>query len=339
MGELGTEEVLERAALPSDSGDNILRPQRMADFVGQRKVVDNLALFIKAAKARGETMDHVLFSGMPGLGKTTLAHLIADELGVSMHAASGPMLEKPGDLVGILTRLEPGAVLFIDEIHRLPRAAEEFLYSAMEDYYLDVVLEPGVQSRSVRLTLQKFTLVGATTREGLLTAPFRARFGVLERLDPYPECELAEIVLRSAVRLGVGIDEAACDLVAARARGTPRIANRILRRLRDVAEVKGRGRVSVAVAEAGLEMLGIDGYGLTEMDRRILRCIADHDGAAGLKTVAVAVGEEEDTIEDTYEPHLIRQGLLRKTPRGRVITERGLEAAGLHVSGRVQQAG
>lgn len=328
MGELAvSDEVLEREQLPADAGsENALRPQRLAEFVGQRKVVDNLELFIQAAKSRGETMDHVLFSGMPGLGKTTLAHLIADELGVPMHAASGPMLEKPGDLVGILTRLEAGAVLFIDEIHRMPRAAEEFLYSAMEDFYLDLVLEPGVQSRSVRLTLQRFTLVGATTREGLLTAPFRARFGVLERLDPYPENELAEIVRRSALKLGVAIDAAACNLVAGRSRGTPRIANRILRRLRDVAQVKGSGRVDSAVAEQGMAMLGIDEQGLSEMDRRILRCIADHGGAVGLKTVAVAVGEEEDTIEDTYEPHLIRQGLIKKTPRGRVITERGLEA-------------
>jgi Holliday junction DNA helicase RuvB len=322
-----SDEVLEREQLPADAGsENALRPQRLAEFVGQRKVVDNLELFIQAARSRGETMDHVLFSGMPGLGKTTLAHLIADELGVPMHAASGPTLEKPGDLVGILTRLEAGAVLFIDEIHRMPRAAEEFLYSAMEDFYLDVVLEPGVQSRSVRLTLQRFTLVGATTREGLLTAPFRARFGVLERLDPYPENELAEIVRRSALKLGVAIDAAACALVAGRSRGTPRIANRILRRLRDVAQVKGSGRVDSAVAEQGMAMLGIDEQGLSEMDRRILRCIADHGGAVGLKTVAVAVGEEEDTIEDTYEPHLIRQGLIKKTPRGRVITERGLEA-------------
>ena len=327
MSELATETVLERETLPGDTADNILRPQRMGDFVGQRKVVDNLSLFIQAAKSRGETMDHILFSGMPGLGKTTLAHLIADELGVNMHAASGPMLEKPGDLVGILTRLEPGAVLFIDEIHRLPRAAEEFLYSAMEDFYLDVVLEPGVQSRSVRLTLQKFTLVGATTREGLLTAPFRARFGVLERLDPYPENELTEIVRRSALKLGVTIDADGCALVAARSRGTPRIANRILRRLRDVAEVKNDGRISVAIADEGMRMLGIDANGLTELDRRILRCIADQGGGPiGLKTVAVAVGEEEDTIEDTYEPHLIRQGLLRKTPRGRVLTEKGLGA-------------
>jgi Holliday junction DNA helicase RuvB len=328
MGTATTEEVLERELLPADAGtENALRPRRLVDFVGQRKVVDNLELFIAAAKSRGEALDHILFSGMPGLGKTTLAHLIADELGVSMHAASGPMLEKAGDLVGVLTRLEPGAVLFIDEIHRLPRAAEEFLYSAMEDFYLDVVLEPGVQSRSVRLTLPRFTLVGATTREGLLTAPFRARFGVLERLDPYPESELAEIVRRSAAKLDVVLEPAASALIAARARGTPRVANRILRRLRDVAQVQGKGRIDLAVAERGLAMLGIDGQGLTEMDRRILRCISQQGGPIGLKTIAVAVGEEEDTIEDTYEPHLIRMGLIRKTARGRALTERGVEAA------------
>lgn len=318
-----TDDLLETEQLASDN-DNVLRPQRLADFVGQRKVVDNLLVFIAAAKARGEALDHILFSGMPGLGKTTLSHLVASELGVPMHAASGPALEKPGDLVGILTRLEPGAVLFIDEIHRLPRTAEEFLYSAMEDFYLDVVLEPGVQSRSVRLTLNRFTLVGATTREGLLTAPFRARFGVLERLDPYPLVELTEIVRRSARKLDTRIDAQGAALVAERSRGTPRIANRILRRLRDVAQVTGDGAINKEVAERGLGMLGIDDAGLTELDRRILKCIAQQGGGPiGLKTIAVAVGEEEDTIEETCEPHLIRQGLLRKTPRGRVITDAG----------------
>lgn len=328
MDEIATleQQLVDRNPQPADN-DNALRPRLMGEFVGQRKVVENLQLFIQAARSRKEALDHILFSGMPGLGKTTLAHLVAEEMGTTMHACSAPALEKPGDLVGILTRLEPGAVLFIDEIHRLPRVAEEFLYSAMEDFYLDVVLEPGVQSRSMRLSLPRFTLVGATTREGLLTAPFRARFGVLERLDPYPEIELAEIVRRSAMKLDVGIDSEGAALVAERSRGTPRVANRILRRLRDVAEVKGDGSIDRTVAEQGLAMLGIDGHGLTELDRRILRCIADHGaGPLGLKTIAVAVGEEEDTIEDTYEPHLIRQGLLKKTARGRVITARGLDA-------------
>lgn len=320
------QQIVDRDLQVADN-DNVLRPRLMGEFVGQRKVVDNLKLFIQAAKSRDEAMDHILFSGMPGLGKTTLAHLVAEEMGVPMHACSAPALEKPGDLVGILTRLEPGAVLFIDEIHRLPRTAEEFLYSAMEDFYLDVVLEPGAQSRSVRLGLQRFTLVGATTREGLLSAPFRARFGVLERLDPYPTSELSEIIRRSAMKLEVAIEAQGADLVAERSRGTPRIANRILRRLRDVAQVKGDGSITRAVAEEGLGMLGIDAQGLTELDRRILRCIADHgDGPLGLKTIAVTVGEEEGTIEDAYEPHLIRQGLLKKTPRGRIITARGQEA-------------
>lgn len=320
-------ELIDRAQQTDDAPvENALRPRRLADFVGQGKVVENLRVFIQAAVARGESLDHILFSGMPGLGKTTLAHLIAEELNAPMHAASGPTLEKAGDLVGMLTRLEEGAVLFIDEIHRLPRAVEEFLYSAMEDFYLDVVLEPGVQSRSVRLGLNRFTLVGATTREGLLTAPFRARFGVTERLDPYPVDELLTIVRRSAGVLDVSIDDAAVELVASRSRGTPRVANRILRRLRDVAQVKGDGRIDRAVAEHGLGMLGIDAHGLTELDRRILKCVADNgEVPLGLKTIAVAVGEEEDTIEDAYEPHLIRQGLLRKTPRGRTLTERARE--------------
>ncbi|MBZ0137104.1 MAG: Holliday junction branch migration DNA helicase RuvB [Planctomycetes bacterium] len=324
------DDVLDTDQLEAEgAAENVLRPQRLADFVGQRKVVDNLLVFIEAAKKRGEALDHILFSGMPGLGKTTLSHLVATELGVPMHAASGPALEKPGDLVGILTRLEPGAVLFVDEIHRLPRAAEEFLYSAMEDFYLDVVLEPGAQSRSMRLTLNRFTLVGATTREGLLTAPFRARFGVLERLDPYPLDELTEIVRRSAFKLDARIDAAGANLVAERSRGTPRVANRILRRLRDVAQVTGNGDITREVAERGLHMLGIDAHGLTELDRRILRCIIQQGGGPiGLKTIAVAVGEEEDTIEESCEPHLIRQGLLRKTPRGRVITDYGRELAG-----------
>jgi holliday junction DNA helicase RuvB len=321
-----TEELLETSQLATDN-DNALRPRRLEEFVGQRKVVENLAVFIAAAKARGDTLDHILFSGMPGLGKTTLSHLVASELGVPMHAASGPALEKPGDLVGVLTRLEPGAVLFIDEIHRLPRTAEEFLYSAMEDFYLDVVLEPGVQSRSMRLSLNRFTLVGATTREGMLTAPFRARFGVLERLDPYPEVELAEIIRRSALKLNVEVEAPAATLIAARSRGTPRVANRILRRLRDVAQVTADGRINEEVAERGLMMLGIDAGGLSELDRRVLRSLVQHGGGPlGLKTIAVAVGEEPDTIEETCEPHLIRQGLLRKTARGRVITEPGREA-------------
>jgi holliday junction DNA helicase RuvB len=307
--------------------ETALRPRKMADFVGQRGVMDNLSVFIQAARGRGEPLDHILFSGMPGLGKTTLAGLVAHEMDVGMHATSGPSLERPGDLVSLLTNLGRGDVLFIDEIHRLPKVVEEYLYSAMEDWHIDIVLDQGPAARSVRVTLQHFTLIGATTREGLLSAPFRARFGVLERLDPYPVSDLETIVVRSAKLLGVEIEQDAATLIARRSRGTPRVANRILKRIRDVAQVKGDGRINAAIAEQGLSMLGIDAHGLTELDRRILRCL-DTDTPVGLKTVAVAVGEEEDTIEDTYEPHLIREGLVRKTPRGRAITEKGREVLG-----------
>lgn len=303
--------------------ETALRPRTLAEFVGQRGVIENLSVFIAAARGRGEPLDHILFSGMPGLGKTTLANLVSHEMQVGMHATSGPALERAGDLVSLLTNLGRGDVLFIDEIHRMPKAVEEYLYSAMEDWHIDIVLDTGPAARSVRVSLQHFTLIGATTREGLLSAPFRARFGVLERLDPYPVGDIETIVTRSAKLLGTPIDAAATRLVAQRSRGTPRVANRILKRLRDVAQVKGDGRIDQTVAEQGLRMLGIDAHGLTELDRRILQCLARSETPVGLKTVAVAVGEEEDTIEDTYEPHLIRQGLIQKTPRGRVITEAG----------------
>lgn len=303
--------------------ETALRPRTLAEFVGQRQVVDNLGVFVAAARQRGEPLDHILFSGMPGLGKTTLANLIAHEMEVGMHATSGPALERAGDLVSLLTNLGRGDVLFIDEIHRMPKAVEEYLYSAMEDWHIDIVLDQGPAARSVRVSLQRFTLVGATTREGLLSAPFRARFGVLERLDPYPVQDLLTIVRRSAGLLGTPIEDSAATLIAGRSRGTPRVANRILRRLRDVAQVKGDGRIDASIAEQGMRMLGIDGHGLTELDRRILRCLAGSTTPVGLKTVAVAVGEEEDTIEDTYEPHLIREGLVQKTPRGRIVTDKG----------------
>lgn len=311
-----------------------LRPQRLAEFIGQRNVVENLSVYIQAARKRNEALDHILFSGMPGLGKTTLANLISTELGSNMHATSGPALERAGDLVGILTNLESNDVLFIDEIHRLPAPVEEFLYSAMEDFHVDIQLDQGPAARSVRVNLKRFTLVGATTREGLLSSPFRARFGVLERLDPYPASDILEIVLRSAKLLDLPLEPAAAELISQRARGTPRVANRILRRLRDVAQVKGKGKLTLALAEQGLVMLGIDAQGLTELDRRILKVIADQGGGPiGLKTIAVAVGEEEDTIEDTYEPHLIREGLLAKTPRGRKLTEKALGLLGKRAAG------
>ncbi len=319
-----TDSVYERESSGQERDFELsLRPKRLAEFIGQRPVVENLSVYISAARKREEPLDHILFSGMPGLGKTTLANLIATELGANMHASSGPALERAGDLVGLLTNLEQGDVLFIDEIHRLPAPVEEFLYSAMEDFHVDIQIDQGPAARSVRVNLKHFTLVGATTREGLLSAPFRARFGVFERLDPYPAEDILQIVTRSARLLDLPMDAEAAALVAARSRGTPRVANRILRRLRDVAQVRGKGRLTLELAEQGLRMLGIDAIGLTELDRRILRVIAEQGGGPiGLKTIAVAVGEEEDTIEDAYEPHLIREGLLQKTPRGRKLTDK-----------------
>lgn len=319
-----TDSVYERESSGQERDFELsLRPRRLAEFIGQRPVVENLSVYISAARKREEPLDHILFSGMPGLGKTTLANLIATELGANMHASSGPALERAGDLVGLLTNLEQGDVLFIDEIHRLPAPVEEFLYSAMEDFHVDIQIDQGPAARSVRVNLKHFTLVGATTREGLLSAPFRARFGVFERLDPYPAEDILQIVTRSARLLDLPMDAEAAALIAARSRGTPRVANRILRRLRDVAQVRGKGRLTLELAEQGLRMLGIDAIGLTELDRRILRVIAEQGGGPiGLKTIAVAVGEEEDTIEDAYEPHLIREGLLQKTPRGRKLTDK-----------------
>ncbi len=319
-----TDSVYERESSGQERDFELsLRPKRLAEFIGQRPVVENLSVYISAARKREEPLDHILFSGMPGLGKTTLANLIATELGANMHASSGPALERAGDLVGLLTNLEQGDVLFIDEIHRLPAPVEEFLYSAMEDFHVDIQIDQGPAARSVRVNLKHFTLVGATTREGLLSAPFRARFGVFERLDPYPAEDILQIVTRSARLLDLPMDAEAAALIAARSRGTPRVANRILRRLRDVAQVRGKGRLTLELAEQGLRMLGIDAIGLTELDRRILRVIAEQGGGPiGLKTIAVAVGEEEDTIEDAYEPHLIREGLLQKTPRGRKLTHK-----------------
>jgi Holliday junction DNA helicase RuvB len=308
--------------LPEESRfEQSLRPRRFEDFVGQPQIKENLRVYVEAAKQRREALDHVLFSGPPGLGKTTLSHIIADSLGTHLHATTGPALERPADLVGILTNLERGDVLFIDEVHRLGPAVEEYLYAAMEDFRVDVVIDSGPSARSISLDVPRFTLVGATTREGLLTGSFRARFGVVERLDFYPPGDLKEIVVRSATILGCAIEESAADLLASCARGTPRVANRFLRRIRDVAQVAGSDRITVDLAQRGLTMLGIDEHGLCELDRQILRAIA-RGGAApvGVKTIAVTVGETEDTIEEVYEPFLIREGFLQKTPRGRTIT-------------------
>ena len=313
-----------------DRLDESLRPSRISEFIGQRALIENLSLYIKAAKKRQEPLDHVLFCGQPGLGKTTLARLIAGELGVGIKETSGPVLERAGDLVGILTSLQANDVLFIDEVHRLSATVEEYLYSAMEDGFVDVMLDSGPAARSVRIDLKPFTLVGATTREGMLSSPFRARFGVLERVQPYPVDEVATILRRSAAILGVGIAGDAATLLADRSRGTPRVANRILRRVRDVAQVKGDGTITLLIADDGLERLGIDAHGFTSLDRSIIDVLGRHRGGPlGLKTIAMAVGEEEDTIEDVYEPFLVQQGVLAKTPRGRMLTPHGMTLAGV----------
>jgi len=307
-----------------ESQERTLRPESFEEFEGQEKVVSNLKMYIEAAKKRNEAMDHVLLSGMPGLGKTTLACLIARELGVNLFSTSGPALETPPDLVGILTKLGRRDVLFIDEIHRLHPKLEEYLYGAMEDYVVDLIIDKGPNARTVRLPLQPFTLVGATTREGLLTDPFRARFGVLEKLMPYPPGVLARIVIRSARKLGVEIAPEAAFLLAQRSRGTPRIANRFLRRIRDMAQINGATRITDELVLEGLHRLGVDKDGLDPTDRRILSLVASQGGRpVGLKTIAVALGEEERTIEEVYEPYLIQRGLLLKTPRGRVVTPQG----------------
>ncbi|OQX89990.1 MAG: Holliday junction branch migration DNA helicase RuvB [candidate division Zixibacteria bacterium 4484_93] len=299
-----------------------LRPSRLSDFVGQSRVKEKLSIFIEAARVRDEALDHCLFYGPSGLGKTTLAHIIANELGVSCCSTSGPALEKPGDLAGILTSLSDGDVLFIDEVHRLPRAVEEYLYSAMEDFSLDIVLERGPGARSVRLSLPHFTLAAATTRAGLLTPPFRSRFGIAERLDYYPPEDIHRILVRSARILSVGLTEAAGAEIAGRSRGTPRIANRLLRRVRDFALVRSDGRITKTVAKDALSLFEIDEFGLDEMDKRILTTIIEKfsGGPVGLSTIAVSVGEDAGTIEEVYEPYLILVGFIARTPRGRVAT-------------------
>ncbi len=299
-----------------------LRPTTLAEYVGQDRLKANLRVFVEAARSRGEAMDHVLFSGPPGLGKTTLAYVIARELGVGIKTTSGPVIERPGDLAAILTNLQPRDVLFIDEIHRLSRVVEEILYPAMEDYQLDLLIGQGPNARSIKIDLPPFTLVGATTRAGLLSAPLRDRFGIQARLEYYTDSQLDEIVRRSARLLGIEIEAAGSATIAARARGTPRIANRLLRRVRDFAEVEGEGRITGAIAERALMRLEVDGGGLDPMDRRILGAIIDRfdGGPVGLETLAAAIAEDRGTVEDVYEPFLLQRGYLQRTPRGRIAT-------------------
>ena len=310
--------------------DKVLRPKLLSDFAGQDQVVDNLQIFVKAATGRGEPLDHVLLHGPPGLGKTTLANIIANELGVGFKVTSGPVLDKPGDLAGLLTNLDTGDVLFIDEIHRLSPVIEEYLYSAMEDYVIDILIDSGPNARTVQISLNPFTLIGATTRSGMLTSPLRARFGINARLNYYDSKTLTAIVERSSDLLGIPIDEQAAFSIASRSRGTPRIANALLRRVRDFAQVKGDGTIDVAITNIALEALNVDIYGLDDMDTRILKVIIDKfgGGPVGLSTIATAIGENSGTLEEVYEPFLIQEGFLMRTPRGRKATEKAYKHLG-----------
>ena len=316
-----------------------VRPKRLADFIGQARVKENISIAIEAAHSRGEALDHVLFYGPPGLGKTTLAQILSNELSVAIKMSSGPMLERKGDLTAILTSLEPREVFFLDEIHRLLPAVEEILYPAMEDYRIDLVIGQGPAARIHPFKLNKFTLVGATTRAGLITAPLRSRFGIVHRLDFYTSEDLVEIVRRSARILGITVDEAGAEEIARRSRGTPRVANRLLRRVRDFAEVRASGRVTLEVAREALEMLGVDSHGLDEVDRNLMLTIIHKfgGGPVGLSTIAASLSEEEDAIEEIYEPYLMQLGLLDRTPRGRVATALAYRHFGVEAPRRQQQ--
>ena len=328
--------ILTASRVEDDAQDESLRPKRLDDYIGQDRIREQLQVAIQAARQRGEALDHTLLYGPPGLGKTTLAYVIANELGVPVRTTAGPVIEKPGDLAGILSNLQPREVLFIDEIHRMSPAIEEILYPAMEDFELDIVIGQGPGARSVKVPVEPFTLVGATTRAGLLTSPLRARFGIVQRLDFYSAADIEEIARRSARILGVPIDDLAAKDIASRSRGTPRIVNRLLRRVRDYAQVRADGKVTLEVARAAMALLDVDAYGFDESDRRLLLTVIDKfgGGPVGLGSLAAALSEEADAIEDIYEPYLIQIGFLERTQRGRLATARAYEYFGRDVPGR-----